>query len=293
MTTMTTRRTWIKIYVDKWLRGTLREEFPDTKGVWIDILVLGGDSAFGDIGKIQFAEKCGYTDEQLSVIFKTTIKRWKEIKEKLVETKRIQIGKDNEINILNWKKYQSDYNRQKPYRKDKVTNKGDNEGLQSNVTSEGDNQNLDTDIDIDTDIEKDIEKEEEKKKKKKPSAPQKQKPKETNPDIKIFIDSFFDTFKKKTGAPYLVSGKDTNLIKRLLGTYSLQELLKLKDLFFSSEDKFIVKAGYTVGVFSSVLNKVISTMGYTQVKGKLTEQGIGNLRTLINWAEKEGKKNEG
>lgn len=82
--------------------------------------------------------------------------------------------------------------------------------------------------------------------------------KPTNPNIRLFIDGFYNSFKEKTGAPYLVSGKDGSLVKRLLGTYSLSGLSLLKDRFFSIEDPFIEKAGYTIGVFSSQINKIIS-----------------------------------
>lgn len=91
------------------------------------------------------------------------------------------------------------------------------------------------------------------------SKPTKRKIKKpTNPNVKIFLDDFFNTFKAKTGAPYLIVGKDGALIKRLLGTYSLEELQKLKDLFFNSTDEFIVKAGYSVGIFFSQINKIVS-----------------------------------
>ncbi len=90
------------------------------------------------------------------------------------------------------------------------------------------------------------------------SAKKKKIKKPTNPNVKVFIDSFYDTFKVKTGAPYLVLAKDASLIKRLLGTYSLEELQKLKDLFFNSTDEFIGKAGFTIGIFSSQINKLIS-----------------------------------
>ena len=45
-----TSRTWIKVYCDKWLSGTIREEQPDVRSVWIDLLTLAGSGQFGDIG---------------------------------------------------------------------------------------------------------------------------------------------------------------------------------------------------------------------------------------------------
>lgn len=143
---MTTRRTWIKIYVDKWLRGTIRDESLEVKGGWIDILALAGDSAYGDEGKIQFAKNVGYTDYQLASIFKTDLQTWLKIKKRLTTTKRIKVTKNNVIFVLNWGKYQSEYSRQKPYREKKGNIK-----LQDGVTTESNTPDID--IDRDRDIE--------------------------------------------------------------------------------------------------------------------------------------------
>lgn len=110
------RRTWVKIYCDKWLRGTLREETLDLRGAWIDLLALAGDSAYGDIGKISLADKCGLTDKQICIILNIKNKKWQDIKKRLIETDRIKANGYNEIEIINWDKYQSEYERQKPYR---------------------------------------------------------------------------------------------------------------------------------------------------------------------------------
>lgn len=124
------RRTWVKIYCDKWLRGTLREETLDLRGAWIDLLALAGDSAYGDIGKISLADKCGLTDKQICVILNIKNKKWQDIKKRLIETNRIKANSYNEIEIINWDKYQSEYERQKPYREkllSKVTTKSNKE----------------------------------------------------------------------------------------------------------------------------------------------------------------------
>lgn len=125
------RRTWIKIFSDKWLRGSIRQESLEVRAVWIDVLTLAADSAYGDDGVISVAPKCGLTDEQISAILNVDIKIWLEVKRKLSKvdkkhTERINVNGNNEIKILNWKKYQSEYARQRPYRKrlqHKVTSK--------------------------------------------------------------------------------------------------------------------------------------------------------------------------
>ena len=121
------RRTWIKIFSDKWLRGSIRQEPLEVRAIWIDILTLAADSAYGDDGVISVAPECGLTDEQITAILNVDIKIWLEVKQKLIDTERIDVNGNNEIKILNWKKYQSEYARQKPYRK----------RLRSKVTSQG------------------------------------------------------------------------------------------------------------------------------------------------------------
>lgn len=56
-----------------------------------------------------------------------------------------------------------------------------------------------------------------------------------------------------TGAPVkakIDGAKDSQIIKRLIGTYGEKKLMALIEQFFADDDPFIVRAGYTVGVFS-------------------------------------------
>lgn len=122
------RRTWIKIYVDKWLRGTLRRETAQMRGIWADVLALAGDSAFGDVGKIQVAEGEGWKDTQIAKLLMLSDAEWCTAKQRLVDTKRIEVTKSNVIQILKWERYQSEYERQKKYRlHDEVTPDSDTE----------------------------------------------------------------------------------------------------------------------------------------------------------------------
>ncbi len=111
------RRTWIKIYCDRWLRGTLRDDPPWIRGIWIDLLALAGDSPFSDRGVIQVSAQIGFTDEQIASILKVSASEWLEAKQRLMEVDRISVDGSNAITITNWKVYQSEYERQKPYRK--------------------------------------------------------------------------------------------------------------------------------------------------------------------------------
>ena len=112
-------RTWIKIYCDKWLMGTLREDAPDVRGVWIDLLTLAGIGQYGDTGEIKLTNGVGFTDGQIAEILHIPKSLWLKAKHRLLETERIEISPRGAIRIVKWSKYQSEYNRQKPYRQPK------------------------------------------------------------------------------------------------------------------------------------------------------------------------------
>lgn len=83
--------------------------------------------------------------------------------------------------------------------------------------------------------------------------------KPTDPNVKIFIDYyheiFFITFKEK---PNIQGGKDGQIVKRLIKKYGIEKLKFILKQFFDSEDDFIRNSGYTLGAFSSQINKLIA-----------------------------------
>lgn len=119
------RRTWIKLQVDGWLRGSIRQEEYPVRSVFTDLLAMAGDSAFGDDGVIMLAEGVGFTDEVISGILNTPLKVWLDAKERLenhpkrgenrIKMLPCKIGYC--IKILKWKQYQSEYIRTKKYKK--------------------------------------------------------------------------------------------------------------------------------------------------------------------------------
>lgn len=93
------------------------------------------------------------------------------------------------------------------------------------------------------------------KKGKKPTPP---KPPKGDGRIKEFIDWWFETFKAKFQEKYQVQGaKDGQTVKRLLRDRDLEELKKLGEKFFASNDDFILQSGYTLGVFATQINKLL------------------------------------
>lgn len=78
-------------------------------------------------------------------------------------------------------------------------------------------------------------------------------------DTKKFIDHAFQTFQRKHGEKMLIDGaKDGAIVKRLLGSYDFEKLCSLWDAFLSSDDAFTRQAGYSIGIFKTQINKLLS-----------------------------------
>jgi len=76
-------------------------------------------------------------------------------------------------------------------------------------------------------------------------------------DHKAFIDGWCQEYEAHFGKPYMVQGgKDGSLVRRLLQTFGPEELARRRALFFESSDPFILRAGFTIGVFFSQVNKL-------------------------------------
>lgn len=77
-------------------------------------------------------------------------------------------------------------------------------------------------------------------------------------EIGIFLTHAGKTFFEKTGARFNVSsGKDSVLVKKLLGKYSLKDLLTYWDVYISSQDRRLASTDYTIGAFHANINRVI------------------------------------
>jgi hypothetical protein len=117
-------RTWIKLYCDKWLDGTIRDEPLEIRAAFVDLLMLAGSGRWGDAGRIALTEKQGFPDDGFAKIIGISAQKWNKIKAVLIETERIILEDNNIILINNWAKYQSEYKRQQSYRKtDDITAK--------------------------------------------------------------------------------------------------------------------------------------------------------------------------
>lgn len=130
MEQITRGRKWIKLWVDEYLMGTTRFELtPEERAVWVDLLALAGKSR--EEGKI-YAGKYdsgyrGYPLDYLAGILVVPPKVLQLTLEKCQKYEKIRVLHDEHnnliIEILNWEKYQSEYNRQKKYRLQKKNKK--------------------------------------------------------------------------------------------------------------------------------------------------------------------------
>ncbi len=78
-----------------------------------------------------------------------------------------------------------------------------------------------------------------------------------SPDVKLFIDFYFQEFENQFLTPPMIEwGRDGKTIKDLLSKLPLEELKSLLIKFFDSSDKFIQNSGYTLTVFRSQINKL-------------------------------------
>lgn len=109
-------RRWFKVHAEKWLRGSMRDTTPQIRGTWIDVLALASDGFYGDEGVIAVAEGKGLSDSQIARVFNVSLEQWQEAKQFFLSTNMIRSSDDNVLEIVNWKVYQSEYQRQRSYR---------------------------------------------------------------------------------------------------------------------------------------------------------------------------------
>lgn len=125
MSYKSTRRQWVKLWVNEWLDGTTRFELTAPQRlVWVDLLALAGRSRFpgfiyagmGDSGK-----RVGYPVAYLAGVLQMDEVALNNTMKLLLDKGHITLEESGPeqyiIGIVNWEKYQSEYLRQKAYRK--------------------------------------------------------------------------------------------------------------------------------------------------------------------------------
>jgi len=85
--------------------------------------------------------------------------------------------------------------------------------------------------------------------------------------------------------------KDGPTIKRVLKSYGLEKSMALMETFLNLDDEFVRKAGYTLGVFSSQINKLIQKpILADDALSKFSERARNNIRASREWLMKSSKE---
>ena len=107
--------------------------------------------------------------------------------------------------------------------------------------------------------------------------------------VKPFLSWFAEEYEKRFGAPYAIHwGKDGKRIKELPPAFDLPRLKDLATRFFESDDPWIrEKGGFTIGVFTSQINKLASTTNHDG-NGSTKPPDVKDLGD--GWLEVDGMK---
>ncbi len=114
------RRTWIKLWVDQCLRGSMISELnPEQRWIFIGLVLMAGDSeepgiVFGR--KDEDGNLLGKPDAVLAYELGVDESSIGPAKARMIEKGKITTDARGVITICNWGKYQSEYERQKPGR---------------------------------------------------------------------------------------------------------------------------------------------------------------------------------
>lgn len=95
-------RSWIPFWGDKWLFGSMRQEFSAAeRGIWWDLMAM----AMKDDGYIRANEDFAYPIEQLAGFFLVPKDELQKAIDKFVEAEKLTRNEKGILYITNWKKY--------------------------------------------------------------------------------------------------------------------------------------------------------------------------------------------
>jgi hypothetical protein len=111
---VSTKRSWIKLYINNYIMGSVRYQLtPAERSVWVDLLCLAGLSPTA--GSICDSDNRAYPHSFIANRFNIRTTLLEDTLNKCKEEGRIKEDSGG-IHIINWGSYQSEYQRQKPYR---------------------------------------------------------------------------------------------------------------------------------------------------------------------------------
>jgi len=110
----TTKRRWFKLYPNECINGSIRWQLsPAERGVWYDLLAFS--ALCSNTGIIADRDNKALPHSFLANRLNIDLELLETTLTKCIEEKRITEDDDG-IHITNWERYQSEYDRQKPYR---------------------------------------------------------------------------------------------------------------------------------------------------------------------------------
>lgn len=112
------KRTWVKFWVIGWLHGSIRWQLdPAERSVWADLICLAGEC--GQNGAICDNDGVALPRAFIAGQFNIPTTLLDRTIAKCIHDNRLT-DNDGLLHIVNWEKYQSEYDRQKPYRQKEV-----------------------------------------------------------------------------------------------------------------------------------------------------------------------------
>ncbi len=109
-----TKMSWVKLHISNMLNGSVRYQLePAERATWVDLLCFAGLG--NEPGIISDNDNRPYPHSFLANRFNIPLELLESTLKKCQAEGRIKEDKAG-IHITNWKEYQSDYQRQKPYR---------------------------------------------------------------------------------------------------------------------------------------------------------------------------------
>jgi len=107
-------KTYVKISVTGWLHGSIRWQLdPDERGVWADLIVMAGQCRLD--GFIADNDKRPFPMDYIANHLNISRELLDRTLEKCINEGRIEL-QEGAIFVINFKQYQDEYTRQKPYR---------------------------------------------------------------------------------------------------------------------------------------------------------------------------------
>jgi len=109
------KRSWIKLWVNECLDGSIREELkPDERGVWYDLIIYSAKCRVPGI--ISANETQPISRWRLAGILNIPVELLDITIAKCVDSERIKVDENGLLHIINWAKYQSESDRVRSYK---------------------------------------------------------------------------------------------------------------------------------------------------------------------------------